>query len=201
MTPVLGPQRDPVLIGGLVTAALVYGLLVGPLRRRLAPGARFPARQASFFYAALTVFYLAEGSPLHDLAERYLFSAHMAQHILLSYAVAPLLIVGLPEWVLRPLLLGRAVRPLARTLTRPVVAAAVFSLFFSGWHFPAVYEGALRSDVVHHSEHLIFIGTALLSWWPLLSPLPELPRLAPVGQLIYLFALFSALVLDRLVLS
>ena len=38
MTPVLGWQRDPVLIGGLVTAALVYGLLVGPLRRRLAPG-------------------------------------------------------------------------------------------------------------------------------------------------------------------
>ena len=67
----------------------MYGLLVGPLRRRLAPGASFPARQASFFYAALTAFYLAEGSPLHDLAERYLFSAHMAQHILLSYAVAP----------------------------------------------------------------------------------------------------------------
>ena len=189
MTPLLGWQRDPVLIGGLVTAALVYGLLVGPLRRRLAPAASFPVRPASFFYAALTAFYLAEGSPLHDLAERYLFSAHMAQYILLSYAVAPLLIVGLPEWVLRPLLLGSAVRPLARTLTRPVVAAAVFSLFFSGWHFPAVYEGALRSDVVHHSEHLVFIGTALLSWWPLLSPLPELPRLSPVGQLIYLFAL------------
>ena len=189
MTPVLGWQRDPVLIGGLVAAALVYGLLVGPLRRRLAPGASYPGRQAVFFYGALTVFYLAEGSPLHDLAERYLFSAHMAQHILLSYAVAPLLIGGLPEWLLRPLLLGRAVRPLARVLTQPVVAVAVFSLFFSGWHFPAVYEGALRSDVVHHSEHLVFIGTALLSWWPLLSPLPELPRLSNAGQLVYLFAL------------
>lgn len=185
----LGWQVDPTLIGGLLTAALLYGLLTGPLRRRLAPDAPFPRRQAVYFYAALAVFYLAEGSPLHDLAEIYLFTAHMVQHLLLSYVVALLLIVGTPVWILRPLLLNRFVRPLAKVLTRPVVAAVVFSIFFSGWHFPAVYEGALRSAIVHHAEHLVFIGTALLMWWPLLSPLPELPRLSNVGQILYLFAL------------
>lgn len=182
-------QADPILIGGLLTFALMYGLLTGPLRHRLAPAAPFPLRQAVYFYAALTVFYLAEGSPLHDLAEIYLFSAHMVQHLLLSYVVALLFVVGTPVWILRPLLLNRFFRPVVKVLTRPVVAVVVFSLFFSGWHFPAVYESALQNSLLHHSEHLIFIGTALLMWWPLLSPLPELPRLSNVGQLFYLFAL------------
>lgn len=185
----LGWQGDPTLIGGLFTLALVYGLLAGPLRQRLAPDAPFPTRQAVLFYAALAVFYLAEGSPLHDLAEIYLFTAHMVQHLLLSYVVALLLIIGTPVWILRPLLLNRFVRPLAKVLTHPVVAALVFSLFFSAWHFPAVYEGALQSDIVHHAEHLIFIGTAILMWWPLLSPLPELPGLSDASQLLYLFVL------------
>ncbi len=81
-------QADPVLIGGLLTFAVLYGLLTGPLRGRLAPGTAYPKRQAIYFYGALAVFYLAEGSPLHDLAEIYLFSAHMVQHLLLSYVVA-----------------------------------------------------------------------------------------------------------------
>ncbi len=185
----LGWQTDPVLIGGTLTVALLYGLLTGPLRKRLAPGTTFPTRQAVYFYAALGIFYLAEGSPLHDLAEVYLFSAHMVQHLLLSYVVALLLLQGTPTWLLRPLLLNRVVKPLAQWLTHPIAAGFIFSLFFSVWHFPAVYEAALRSDLIHHGEHLLFIGTALLMWWPLLSPLPELPRLSPVGQLAYLFAL------------
>ena len=135
-----------------------------PLRGRLAPGTTFPARQAAYFYAALEIFYLAEGSPLHDLAEVYLFSAHMVQHLLLSYVVALLLLLGTPAWLLRPLLLNRTVKPLAQWLTHPIAAGFIFSLFFSVWHFPAVYEAALRSNLVHHGEHLLFIGTALLMW-------------------------------------
>lgn len=59
-------QADPVLIGGLLTFAVLYGLLTSPLRGHLAPSAAYPERQAIYFYGALAVFYLAEGSPLHD---------------------------------------------------------------------------------------------------------------------------------------
>lgn len=182
-------QADPVFLGGLLMFAVLYGLLTGPLRGRVAPGATYPRRQACYFYGALAVLYLAEGSPLHDLAESYLFSAHMVQHLLLSYIVAPFFIIGTPVWILRPLLLNRVVRPVVSVLVRPVIAAVVFSVVLSGWHFPAVYEGALGSDIVHHTEHIVFICTALLMWWPLLSPLAELPRLSNVGQILYLLAL------------
>jgi putative membrane protein len=180
---------DPVLIGGLVTLALVYFLLTGPLRHRLAPGQPFPRRKAILFYSALVLFYLAEGSPLHDISELYSFTAHMFQHNILSYAVPVLMLRGSPDWLLRPLLTQRYVKPVFRTLTHPVVAFSVFSLFFSLWHLPAIYEGALQNSTLHHTEHLLFLITSLILWWPLMSPLPEFPKLHHASALVYLFLL------------
>ncbi len=179
---------DPVLVGGLVTLALVYLLLTGPLRQRYAPGTAFSRRKAFYFYSAVVLLYLTDSSPLHDLSELYSFSAHMVQHMLLAYVVPILLLCGLPDWLVRPLLHPR-LKPVAKTLTHPVVTFFVFSLFFSLWHIPVIYEGALANSLVHHTEHALFLFTALLLWWPLLSPLPELPRLSHAGALIYLFLL------------
>lgn len=182
-------QLDPVLIGGILALALCYGLAVGPLRERLAPGRPLPRRQIGLFVSGLVLLYLAEGSPLHDYAERYLLSAHMFQHLLISYVVPVLWLLGTPDWVLRPLLTNRGVKPVMKVLTQPVVAFLTFSLLFSLWHLPVFYEPALRNSLVHHSEHVVFIAISLLMWWPILSPLPELPRLPYGGQLVYLFVL------------
>ena len=46
-------QLDPVLLGGLLTLAFSYTLLIGPLRSRLAPAAPVPWRKALFFYAGI----------------------------------------------------------------------------------------------------------------------------------------------------
>lgn len=187
--PQVGWQLDPVLIGGLFTLLTSYLLAVGPLRHRLAPGAPFPKGKAAWFLGALAFIYLIEGSPLHDLAERYSLSAHMTQHLLISYLAGPMLIWGTPTWILRPILLNRLIRPVANVLTKPVVAFALFSVLFSAWHIPVIYDGALQNTSLHHFEHGIFLAAAVILWWPLMSPLPELPRAAPLVQLIYLFTL------------
>lgn len=185
----LGWQADPVLLGGLITLATLFALAAGPLRHRLAPGRPFPVRSALAYYAALALLYLFEGSPLHDLAERYSLTAHMVQHLGIAYLAAPLLLASVPVWMLRPWLLRPGIAPVARVLTNPVVAIGLFTFFFSAWHVPAVYEGALRNPSLHHAEHLIFLATALLMWWPLMSRVPELPRLSHMLRLIYLFLL------------
>ena len=87
-------QLDPFLIGPLLTSALCYFLAVGPLRKKIAPNIAFPVGKAIVFYCALIVLYLAEGSLLHDLSD-YLLSAHMLQHLLISYVAAPLVITGI----------------------------------------------------------------------------------------------------------
>jgi len=182
-------QTDPVLIGGLLTLLLSYLLAVGPLRSRLAPGQPFPKGQAAWFTGGVIAMYLVDGSPLHDLAERYSLTMHMLQHTLLSYVVAPMLLAGLPGWVARPLLLARGVRPVSRALLNPAVTFIVFSLAFSIWHLPNIYNPALTNSFIHHTQHVIFLAFSLMLWWPLMSRVPELPRPALGAQLVYLFAL------------
>ena len=186
---IVGWQADPVLIGGLLTLAVAYGLAVGPLRTTLAPGAPFERNRALLFAAALVTFYLVEGSPLHDLSERYLLSAHMLQHLLLSYVVARMMLVGVPAWLWRRLLLNRRMAPISRVLLRPTTTFLVFSIFFALWHIPVIYEGALMNPTLHHVEHIVFLATSIMLWWPILSPLPELPRAPHLLQMAYLFTI------------
>ena len=125
---------------------------------------------------------------LHDLSDAYLFSAHMVQHLLLALVVAPLLIMGTPGGMLRPALALRGVGAVARWLTTPTRLLRDLQRRRSPrWHLPPLYNYALAHHPVHIVQHLMFLAASVLMWWPVLSPLPELPRLSYPGQMLYLF--------------
>jgi putative membrane protein len=144
------------------------------------------ARKLSFF-AALFVIFASLNGPLHDLSDDYLFSAHMVQHLLLTLAMPPLLIAGVPGWMLRPLLRNRVIGAIARFVTRPLICFAIFNIVIAAWHIPGLYNMAMANHNIHIVEHLMFMAAAVLMWWPLMSQLPELPRLAYPGQMLYCF--------------
>jgi putative membrane protein len=144
------------------------------------------AQKALFATGLLTMFFALNG-PLHDLSDEYLFSAHMVQHLVLVFAVAPLLLAGTPGAMLRPALAWPGVGPVARWATRPAICFLVFNVVFAAWHLPPLYNLAMAVHPVHIVEHLMFLVTAVVMWWPLLSPLPELPRLPYPGQMLYCF--------------
>jgi putative membrane protein len=121
------------------------------------------------------------------LGERYLLSAHMVQHLLITLVVPPLLLLGTPGWMLRPLLRWPPVRGAARALLAPVPAFLLFNAVFAMWHVPVVYELSLRVAPLHALEHAAFAGLALLTWWPVFGPVPEFPRLPYGAQVVYLF--------------
>ena len=79
------------------------------------------------------------------------------------------------------------VRPVARLLTRPWFAALLFSITIAVWHLRPAYDLMMRNHDVHIATHLLFMVTATLMWWPVMSPLPELPRLPPLLAMLYLF--------------
>src|SRR5256885_2007455 len=110
-------HNEPWLIGGLVFLGWLWAVLAGPWRARLAPAEPFPFRRAVRFYPGLLIFYLAVGSPLDQIGERLLFSAHMLQHQLLIYPAAILFLIGLPSWMIDPLFRSRVVRVPFRILT------------------------------------------------------------------------------------
>ncbi len=179
-------HNEPYLVGGLVLLGWLYALLTGPLRDRIAPaGTPFPRRQAVCFYAALVIFYLAVGSPLDQIGERFLFSAHMAQHQLLTYPAAILFLLGLTPWMVDGVLDRPGIRPLARCFTHPLICGLIYTIIISVWHAPALYDWALRDKFVHVLEHVMFFAAALFYWWPHLSPSKVAPRISYAAQMLY----------------
>jgi putative membrane protein len=132
---------------------------------------------------------LSLNGPLHELADNYLFSAHMVQHLLLTLLMPPLLLYGCPDWLLRRLIQGTTGMAAARTLTQPLVAFGIYNIVFAGWHVPTFYNWALESHNVHIVQHLMFMSAAVLVWWPVLDPVPELVRMQSPLRMLYLFAL------------
>ena len=182
-------HNESFLIGGIIFLGWLYALAAGPLRARLTgPLVPYPRRHAIKFYSALALFYLAVGSPLDQIGERFLFSAHMLQHQIMIYPAAILFLLGLPDWMVRPLAGQVAVHGLLRFATRPIICGIVYTLVVSLWHLPFLYDQALQNRSLHILEHFMFFGAALLYWWPLYSPSKEFPPASYAVQMLYIVA-------------
>jgi len=182
-------HNEPLLVGGIVIAGWLWALLAGPFRARWAPGEPFPRRHAWFFYSSLLLFYLAVGSPLDQIGERFLFSAHMFQHLVIMYPAPVLLLCGLPWWMVDRALDRRPLRRPLKLLFSPISCGALATLVISVWHAPLLYEWALQDKVIHVVEHLMFFGVSVLFWWPLMSPSRAFPPLSYAGRMLFIFCI------------
>jgi putative membrane protein len=155
-------------------------------RARVHPEAIGRSRPA-LFVSGLVLMFVSLNGWIHDLSDYYLFSAHMVQHLLLAMGVAPLLIMGTPAWMLRPLLRYRVIRALARPLRSAIACFVIFNVVLIGWHLPPLYNAAMAHHNVHILQHLLLLAASVIMWWPVLSPMAEFPRLPYPGQMLYLF--------------
>lgn len=146
------------------------------------------ARRTIMFSIGMGILVLASSWPVHDLAEDRLYSVHMIQHMLFTLVATPLLVAGTPAWMWRALLPPGVVRAAFRALTRPVVAIALFNGLLLFTHWPQIVEASVGSELTHFVLHALTVGSAVVMWWPVLSPLPDLPALTPPAQMLYLFA-------------
>lgn len=153
---------------------------------RTSPQALGRVRPTLFFAGLILMFFSLNGW-IHDLSDYYLFSAHMVQHLLLSMGVAPLLIMGTPAWMLRPLLRYRPVAAASRVLADARACFAIFNIVLIGWHLPPLYNAAMTYHEIHIFQHLLLLAASVVMWWPILSPMSEIPRLSYPGQMLYLF--------------
>jgi len=175
------------VVAGLIGLQVTYLLCVGPYRDRFAGSRPVGLWRQLAFAEGIVVLLLALASPLDVLADHFLFTAHMAQHLMITLIAAPLLILGTPGWLLRDLLKLTHLYRFMPTLRHPLVAFFGFNLIFALSHVPAIYELALSNEPLHATEHLIFLATAILMWLPVLSPLSEFPPYPALGQVLYLF--------------
>jgi putative copper resistance protein D len=171
---------DPLVVLALVAAAWLY---VAGLRRLRAQGRPFPRRWSTAWFAGLGALALALLSPVDAYADASLW-VHMVQHLLLTLVAPPLLALGAPvtlalrasrpaarrRWLL-PVLRSRAVAIAAN----PVVGWALFVGAPFAIHFSPLFDLALRNGAVHALEHALWLGTALVYWWPIVGrdPMPH----------------------------
>jgi len=148
-----------------------------------------PFMQQIAFHLGTLVGLIALVSPLDELGDEYLFSAHMVQHLLLMFITAPLWLIGTPSWLIDGIIPKGLTNPV-RWLAGPVSAFAAFVVVIWFWHIPAVYEIAQESEGIHIFEHLTFIGAALIGWWPVAGAETSLvPKPEPPTRMLYLFLL------------
>lgn len=179
---------QPSLVLGVITIVGLYLYATGPMRVKYHLGPAVPFTRALSFLIGANVIFVTLFSPLDAIGDRYLFAAHMLQHLLLSLFAPPLLIIGLPSWLVRPFLRKRSVLMLGKGLTHPVVTASLFTINLWLWHAPPLFDATLVNLPLHEFCHLLYIGTGLLFWWPIFSPMDEgWPPLSLGGKLAYLF--------------
>jgi putative membrane protein len=191
-------------VSGALVAIAFMGVAYGAGVRR---AHRWPAWRSLAFGAGLAVLALALCSGIETWAGRRL-SVHMTQHLLLTFAAAPLLVLGAPI----RLALASTSRPTGRAIGRiasgriglilhPLAAGVVFAVATLVLHLPAVYDAAVRSDWIHVLVHAAFLATGLVFWTPLLAPEPLAHRMSPLAKLLYLLLAMPAMAVVGVVMN
>ena len=182
-TAVLEWDFPPIVCALLILTAIIYAR--GWIRIRRTRPQIFPAWKLACFLGGIAALIVAVASPLDTLGDRLLFM-HMGQHYVFMSVAPPLIVLaapvvpmlrGLPRWfvrhVLGPLLWVRSLRRFLHELVGLRPAWLLMNLSYLGWHVPAAYELALRSEAWHDCEHACFFFTSLLFWWPIIEPWPS----------------------------
>src|SRR4051812_26247393 len=179
----------------LPIALLAWGYWIAYRKvNREHPNNPVPRKRLWYWLAGLAVLVIAVESPI-GLYDTTLFSDHMIQHLLMAMAAAPLLVLGAPitlllrvatpearQQYLLPLLHSRVVK----VLGNPIVAWLIFTVYMFASHFSPLYEAALEDPSIHALEHVGFLLTGALFWWPVIGVDPAPRRMNWPGRLLYL---------------
>jgi len=195
---VLAEWSPPIVVDiTILLTVLVY--FRGWLTLRRASPSIFNARTLVAFLGSLLSLWIAIGSPLAAFDESSL-SVHMVQHILLMLVVPPLVLLaapalpllhGLPQSLVRstlgPVFRWPPLQWLGKGLTHPLTCWILAALALIAWHVPSLFDLALRSDGWHDVEHLCFLFSSILFWWPVVQPFPSESRWPRWSIPLYLF--------------
>jgi putative membrane protein len=194
----LGSWSPPVFLSlAVVAVSLVY--LRGWRHLHLVSPQVIPPWRAASFLLGLFSIWLAIASPLAALDEE-LLTVHMLQHLLLMTIGPALILLGAPvvplmhglprhfvRSVLGPLFRWTPMQRLGRLFSQPAFCWIVAASALVGWHIPAAFTLALRSESWHALEHASFLCAGFLFWWPVVQPWPSIPVWSRWSLLLYLF--------------
>ncbi len=182
----LHPHASVFLVVALI--GIGYREALRRLGPRLAPagGPIATRRQKVQFAAGALLLFVFSSWPVHDLAEGYLFSVHMVQHVVYSLIAVPLMLVGTPGWLISWII--RPVLPVLRRTTRPLPASLLFNAFIALSHAAGFVNFTASHELPHFAAHTVLVLLSANMWLPVLHSRPELPKMSAPVRMVYLFA-------------
>ena len=172
---------------GLAAALWTWALRRGADRWKPAALPVLTPRQRAFLVAGFVLLWVGADWPVHDLAEKYLVSVHMSQHLLFSFVAPPLLLLSVPPWFLAGIAQHPGTRAFLRRAARPLVAGLLYNAYFVATHAPGVVDASVQNELLHFALHVGLFSTSLLMWFSVVNREPALPHLSPGGRMLYLF--------------
>lgn len=168
---------SPAVIGISLLALLGYGM---------ARGFRFKS-PAGYFVAGVAIFFLTLASPINALADGYLFSAHMLQHLLFLLIIPALLLLGIPAFETQKSVPGSKAPWWHRMRLHPMAAwtAGLSAMWI--WHERNLCNAATTVGWVHNLQIFTLLVLGMAFWWPIVGPQIQ-RRLPPLLGVVYLFS-------------
>jgi putative membrane protein len=173
----MGWPFDPSVYLGLVLLYLGHAWLARGTQD-------FKRKHSLYFGLGLVTIWVALETQIDTIADHYLDSVHMLQHVLLGFVAPPLMLLGLS-----PGMVERLVRiPGIRAITEPIPAQVIAGVVMIAWHIPVLYDATLNSEPLHVVEHLTFIAAGLALYWPMLEATSAHSRwrMSPGAKLLYM---------------
>jgi cytochrome c oxidase assembly factor CtaG len=173
-------------LGVWAVAATFIGGYV--LAHRRAGRALDPRLTRRWVLGVLAVFVVSEW-PIGQLGVGYLATIGIARYVVYTFVAAPLLLAGLPSWLVdRWLPTGSRRGRVVDVLTRWPVALLVFNAVLFGTHVPIVVDTLKVSQLGSFGVDVLHLSAALIWWWPAIRREPARNAIEEPVRAFYLFA-------------
>ncbi|BAQ10396.1 cytochrome C oxidase subunit ctag [Bacillus sp. OxB-1] len=156
----------------LVLLMVLYFLLTVKWRDRIEGAVPVTKKEIIYFSVAMLLLYIVKGSPV-DLLGHILFYVHMIQMAVLLFLIAPLFIMGIPNWMWQKVLDTKIIGKIFTIFTKPIVSIIIFALMFSLYHYPDVLDEIKLSLIYHAIFTITLFLSAVFFWWSLVNTMPN----------------------------
>lgn len=168
----------------LLAVVILYFLFTVKWRHKFENSTALTVKEASFFLLGMLSLYILKGSPV-DLLGHILFTVHMVQMAFLLLLVAPMFIIGIPNWIWEKLFEVKIFKVIFDFFTKPLLALLMFGLAFSAYHYPMILDEVKLSLIGHAVFTTVVFMSAIFYWWPVVNTVEGQPKIHGLKKIGY----------------
>ncbi len=140
------------------------------------------------FTLGVVVLVLLTNYPIENLARLYSVTAYLGQNLLIMLVAVPLMLLGLPRWLVVKLTRHRSTDLILTHATRPILSTFIFSSSIVASMLSSIVTEQSKNTLFRTSLHAELIAAGAVMWIAALGLMPGVRQMSTMGRVIYLFA-------------